>query len=612
MIDRPLAGAVDLDGIARAANDARWLQVCDGSAPILLIAPHGGQAGPATRATLNPKVNDLYTAEITHDLARRLNASAVINAGMDRNRLDLNRLTQVMDDAPWVLDLIAARIEKIVAARGRAVALLIHGWNVVEPRVDIGIGIKSSGTKLLPACDARISATDNFVNGPLLRLVDGLRRSRIEPTFGLRYPGAGANNLLQAFTERHAASHIDTLRHLAELRASGVLEAVQLELSVALRMPGRFREHAIDAITDSFTDRAHARSPAPQTNGCEADRIEIIRVSEVPRLAPRRGDSRVSSGPRRVGLEFYDPSAQLGVMASFDLGAAAAGARVMALLGRERIALFTAEGRVEQTASSLCLGPLSLRGENGRVRFDFAGPAVVVEDGSAYLSVERALAAATLHEAIELHAEFERWPVRDNSPEAQSLIELIARPDDPADGIFGGATGEFSIAGDKQSLSGPARIGRSFVGIGSGAFKARQMMWAAFDGGDVRAVEARMSIDKHGVKKSSGRILGESGWIEAAVDRLSIAPASRLRPPQRIDAALQRPGEPDPLVTEGGMRSFVMLSRPGPEQSRIVTSLGFASFRIGNYRGAGMFERSHRSAPRSRPSAESTDDNGEN
>ena len=99
--------------------------------------------------------------------------------------------------------------------------------------------------------------------------------------------------------------------------------------------------------------------------------------------------------------------------------------------------------------------------------------------------------------------------------------------------------------------------------------------------------------------------------MHATLGRLDLAPADPLAPPERISASLQRPGSYAPLVVEGDMRGFVMLSRPGPEQSRIITSLGFASFRVGNYRGAGMFERSHRSAARARPSAESTDDNGE-
>jgi hypothetical protein len=43
---------------------------------------------------------------------------------------------------------------------------------------------------------------------------------------------------------------------------------------------------------------------------------------------------------------------------------------------------------------------------------------------------------------------------------------------------------------------------------------------------------------------------------------------------------------------EGSVECFIPLSRPGPEQSRIYTSLGFASFRSGAHRGAGMFEYS--------------------
>src|SRR5271163_2778144 len=316
---------------AITASGARWLQAFDGDAPVLLIAPHGGHAGPATRALLNPKVNDLHTADITRELAQRLSAGAIIHGGMDRNRLDLNRLSQVMTEAPWMLELIAARLERMVARCGRAVVLLIHGWNVIEPRVDVAVGVKSAGATLLPACGAHVSASDGFINGPLLDFVESLGRSGIKPTFGLRYPGAGANNLLQAFTQRHAASPIDALRRLAALNARGALEAVQLELSVALRMPGRFRIETIAAITDSF-----ARCDRPATVS-RTSRIEIIRTAEVPSSvpssAPRNSTQQSSTGPLRVGLEFYDPSTQLGVLASFDLGTSAAGARVMAIAG---------------------------------------------------------------------------------------------------------------------------------------------------------------------------------------------------------------------------------------------------------------------------------------
>ncbi|MGC1678432.1 MAG: hypothetical protein WA740_12970, partial [Candidatus Binataceae bacterium] len=46
------------------------------------------------------------------------------------------------------------------------------------------------------------------------------------------------------------------------------------------------------------------------------------------------------------------------------------------------------------------------------------------------------------------------------------------------------------------------------------------------------------------------------------------------------------------LALEGAVSAFVPLSRPGPDHSRIFTTLGFAKFRAGGREGAGMFEHS--------------------
>jgi hypothetical protein len=42
----------------------------------------------------------------------------------------------------------------------------------------------------------------------------------------------------------------------------------------------------------------------------------------------------------------------------------------------------------------------------------------------------------------------------------------------------------------------------------------------------------------------------------------------------------------------GIAEAFMTLSRPGPDHSRIHTSIGFASYRVGGATGAGMFEYS--------------------
>src|SRR5579859_281391 len=166
-----------------------WLEVIEGTAPLLLIAPHGGRAGSASRSTLHPKVNDLETAAITRDLARRLGATALINAGMDRNEIDCNRLSQLGERAPWLLDLIAEYATRTVERHAHATVLLIHGWNVIEPRIDFGLGLRNANGRLRPPAGAHVSASDGFINGPVAALSARLDTAGIIPTFGLRYPG---------------------------------------------------------------------------------------------------------------------------------------------------------------------------------------------------------------------------------------------------------------------------------------------------------------------------------------------------------------------------------------------------------------------------------------
>src|SRR5580700_7070987 len=252
-----------------------WLEVIDADSPLLLIAPHGGRAERRTRSMLNPKVNDLHTADITRGLATRLGASALINVAMDRNRIDCNRLLQIIERAPWLLELIAERVASIVARHGRLTVLLIHGWNIIEPRLDFGLGLRTSGGELCPPGSACVSACDEFINGPLAGLAERLRRHGIKPTYGMRYPGGGLQNLLQAFTARHRQSPHAALRAISETAMTGVVDAAQLELSVALRMPGEMRARCEEAIAEVFSANG-PDSPAP--------RAHLI-VNRAPRLA---------------------------------------------------------------------------------------------------------------------------------------------------------------------------------------------------------------------------------------------------------------------------------------------------------------------------------------
>jgi len=569
---------------ASAASES-WLEVIDSDSPLLLIAPHGGRAEPRARAMLNPKVNDLHTADITRGLAARLGASALINVAMDRNRLDCNRLSQIIERAPWLLEMIAERVEAIVASHGRITVLLIHGWNIIEPRLDFGLGLRNSGGELCPPGSACVSACDDFINGPLAGLAERLDRHGIKPTYGMRYPGGGLQNLLQAFTARHRESPQAPLRSISETAMRGVIDAAQLELSVALRMPGEFRSRCEDAIADVFSGKGDSHVVRS---------ANVINRTPRPAVAkPEIGAAATVAAPGRVGIEFYDPAAHFGAMASFDVGGAGMGARIMMLFDHHRAALFTAEGRPTRSASAVTHGPLSLRRDGESIVLAFHGPAVIVPNANAYLSIERALASGRLDGETKVEMRFEI----DRAGGEFDFDRILSSPGTAADALsssvaFGRISGKIRIDGVKRELNCFARAGISFTGLGPQKFSARRMIWACFEHEQApRALEARHAATGDAPPNQSARILDADGWAPCELRDLTIETPSVEEPPHRIFASLIR-SDGSSCELEGSVECFIPLSRPGPEQSRIYTTLGFASFRTGIQRGAGMFEYS--------------------
>jgi hypothetical protein len=569
-----------------------WLEVIDSDSPLLLIAPHGGRAEPRTRSLLNPKVNDLHTADITRALAIRLDASALINIGMDRNRLDCNRLSQIIEHAPWLLEAIAERVAAIVARHGRATVLLVHGWNIIEPRVDLGLGLRNFGGELRPPGSACVSASDDFINGPLTDLAERLRGHGIKPSYGMRYPGGGLQNLLQAFSSRHRESPVAALRKISETSVSGVVDAAQLELSVALRMPGELRARCEDAIAASFSANGTASRPATTPI--------VVNRAPRPRIArPEIGAAATVAAPGRVGIEFFDPIRRIGAMASFDVGGAGMGARIMVLFDSRRAALFTAEGRPTRSESSVAHGPLSLTrdSDSDSIVLSFRGPAVIVPDAAAYLSIERALASGRLDGAMEVQVRFE---IESGGADGDfSFDRILSSPADASttpssSAAFGRIAGTVCVDGAALTVTGYARAGMSFTGLGPQKFTARRMLWACFEGtGAPRALEARSVASHDAPPTRTARILRADGWSSCDLRELSIDTASVEEPPDRISASIAHP-DGSIFDLEGSVECFIPLSRPGPEDSRIYTSLGFAAFRSGAHRGAGMFEYSRR------------------
>jgi hypothetical protein len=572
-----------------------WLEVLEGDAPVLLIAPHGGRAGAVAEATLHPKVNDLETAAITRELAARLAATALINAGMDRNELDCNRLSQLAANAPWMLDLIADRVGFILARHGRATVLLIHGWNVIEPRVDFGLGLREAAGGLHPPPGAHVSASDRFINGTIAALADRLRAANILPSFGLRYPGGAAQNLLQAFTPRHLANPSAPIRRLAALAQNDAIDALQLEMSVAVRLPGNLRERSLNALSETFSRHG---------NGAAPGRI-VPRIARSARPPAKRAAPAISGPPLRIGVEFYDPAARAGGMVSFDFGPGAAGARIMVLFDGRRVALFSAEGNATRSGDCISLGPLRLTAGGRDAQFAFRGPAAVVDDGTAYLSVEHALAKSRIEAAMEVTGSialdaaahgFDHLLAQLEGAIAQAY-RLDAGPAAAASVVpplaaYGRLSGSIEVGGRLRELDAVARIGVSFTGIGPQKFASRRMLWASFYGdGGHRALELRaLALDGHAEHRIA-RMLTQDGWNDCTVEQFILEVASPLAPPQSISARIRTPTG-DPLTIECTPQTFMTLSRPGPDGMRIHTSLGFAACRIGDARGAGMFEYS--------------------
>jgi len=565
-----------------ATPGAPWLEIAEGSAPVLLIAPHGGRAGPATSATLHPKVNDLHTAEITRELAARLGATALINTGMDRNALDCNRLGQLATQAPWLLGMIAQRLEDLVARHGRALTILIHGWNVIEPRIDFGLGLKAAKGVLRAHGAACVSASDAFIHGPLANLAERLREHGIIPTVGLRYPAGGSQNLLQAFTERFRESANEPLRRLARLAAAGAIDALQLEMSVALRWPGSLRQRSVEAIAETFS-----RPPAPARARTP---ITIVRTSAKP-PSPRPPKRPAATLPVRLGMEFFDLAARIGVIASFDIGHSANGARFILLLDGSRVALFTSEGKPTHDSERIARGPLALRHDGERIALGFKGPALISPDRIGYLSVEHSLAAGTLQEAAEIAISLQPRTAWMNLGSLLSALQQ-ATPILASPAAFGSVTGRLGVDGIIKQLEAIGRIGHSFAGIGNARFRSRRMLWAYFPGHPtVRAVEAFLLTRHDGGEESHGRLFAGVETAACAVKTFELEAPSPEASPNRLAALLIRPNGVESLLV-GEVQSSLPLSRPGPDLSRVHTSLGFARFRLDGHEGAGMFEYS--------------------
>jgi hypothetical protein len=210
-----------------------------GDRPLVLIAPHGGRRDSSRRpwTTGGLKTNDLHTADLTRRLAAASGGSALINAHLDRNDVDLNRITAAHDGAPDFLAALADLVRAAVTRHGRATVLTVHGWNAIGPALDLGLGRRPG-----PEPDGRsrrVAASDRFLRTAAATLVRECAAAGITVTPGVRYPARARENLIQLFNGRYADDPRPVVGDLAALGAS--CDAMQLELAIPLRLPGPWR-----------------------------------------------------------------------------------------------------------------------------------------------------------------------------------------------------------------------------------------------------------------------------------------------------------------------------------------------------------------------------------
>lgn len=386
-----------------------WVVVEHGDAPIVLLAPHGGRRR-AVRVPGEHKVNDLHTADVTRALARALDASAIINEHVDRNELDLNRTSQVRRDAPWLLELLADMLRVKVAASGRAMVLVIHGWNVSQVACDVGIGMRDDGHGVcLPVRPDSATVSAAFVDQRLRPLQDAAAAQGITVTIGSRYPAAHPNNLLQLFRRDggDGGGHDGVPCPLAVLLRTASVEAVQLELAIPLRWPGRRRDAFVAMLATTFASEHRPMAPSAAT----------------PPVRLRTAGGRIRG---RRGLQFVVDDCL--VMTSIEAGAEGPiGGRLVLSESPSELGLFT--GELVPTSGEWWVPPLRWEGRpDGTLNVTYEGPLVRFASHTPFLDLERGLAGGTLVEA-RLDAWFEPidLPTETGAPERMGRVhgELV-------------------------------------------------------------------------------------------------------------------------------------------------------------------------------------------
>ncbi|MGH7819235.1 MAG: DUF7064 domain-containing protein [Candidatus Binatia bacterium] len=530
-----------------------WVERIRGASPVLLIAPHGGRRPDCSEldATAPRKANDLGTAELTAELARRAGAEAIVNHGQDRNTLDLNRVSHVRRGASWLLDLLLANLREQIDRRGEARVFFIHGWNAIQASCDVGIGVRLEGDRMVPVRGGVPTVPARFLPA-LLRFAARCGADGIEVTFGDRYPAAARENVLQVFTARYTDDRDPRIRELAALGAEGKVAAVQLELGVPLRWPGAIRDRFVDGVLSLLA--------------AEAGDGAIPAATLPPTSTPGHGS------PQRLTLEFHDAANGIGGFAGIERSVGGRRhARLLLCLGRSRLGLFTGEHPTGNGHPLSCAGLRWTESGAHRLELEYDGPFLLFERNDPFLDLESGLAGASL---TSLRARL-RW----TAPELSRPSLGIGRP--------GRLCGEVQVGDSRLSVDAPSVLGPILLPSPPPSWRERRVVHVPFDEGTAVTV-----VSHAGAEETAGGEVIRGGAPEPVLSsRVQVRNLADGRTPDawRIEA-VSRSG---PLRIFGQVTSAVPVVRPSGD-GRVLTFFGLARFRCGERTGHGTFELSRR------------------
>ncbi len=491
-----------------------------GAGHVLVVAPHGGAkhhsgTAPVPKRCAKPqKINDLHTADFAAILADALDASYLINPDIDRNDIDLNRITQVTRRAPWFLRTLSELIANITKSHERAHILVVHGWNVHQARCDIGVGANLTKQDIDPTL---LTVSTGFRDAFLAPLPQ-LAHSGHQITLGLRYPARHRNNLLQLF--RRDGSRCDSLPSpLAELVRNGRCEAVQLELGIPMRWPGPDRDAFVGYLADVFQSKqplAQRRSSTPRHRAPLRSPATVTRFTPISTRSGRLATAPLPAAdtkPQVQALQVFDPTSRVAILASVDTfpGADAVFGRIALFLPDGTVGLYTGEAR--DRAELAEDGPAFHFGEaETALRFD--GTVLITPDGDDYVDLERAL---------------------DRSVLATAQISIRYTPSISEPG--GGVSGSLTINGEALDLD---TVGFSATREWGSWRRAQRSHWnvrAAFAERPSAVVHSTPRALDHPRIESARVLLAEDGYAPEQIVATTPEHTLRIRPLARMSIA---------------------------------------------------------------------------